>query len=193
MGYPATWTPEDRERGLTALVLAGSSTIAEKECGIPATNLRDWKSKYRDEYDRLAKDLEPKVVDKIAAEAESMALRIAEREAEIIRRLTDQKIDDLNGKDMASALKNLSTAKALQIDKLSSPLRERPSHVQQGNDMEGLLIRMARAMGIQQPTQVPNEAVLVGSAVTLSTESDQLKPREAGPEHTELDTPPSPT
>jgi hypothetical protein len=60
-------------------------------------------------------------VKKIAAEAESLVLQIADREAAILKSFTDDEIAGLDPKDKAATLRNLSTSKALQIDKLSSP------------------------------------------------------------------------
>lgn len=181
MGTRTRYSPEEIERGLTALVLAGSSSQASEITGIDDATLRTWKSKHRDNYDRLAKDLESQVVDKIAAEAENLAIRIAEVEAKIIAGLDDAAIKTLDAKDMASTLRNLSTSKALQIDKLSSPLRERPSHVQQDSG-EHLLTSIARLLG--KPIPVTNEAEpqhIETSAVPLSTGSDD-------PNAPELDT-----
>jgi hypothetical protein len=69
-------SPEDIERGLTALILAGSSTVAEEVCGIKATTLRTWKVKHADQYERLQRDLEPRIVQKIAGESEGVVSRI---------------------------------------------------------------------------------------------------------------------
>jgi transposase-like protein len=154
------YSPEEIERGLTALILAGSSEAASQTCGIQATTLRDWKNTHRDRYDRIARDIEPQVVQRIAAEAENLALRIADREAAILRSMTDSDLAELKPAEKAATLRNLSTSKALQIDKLSSPLRERPSHVQHGNDAATLLASVARKLGI---VHTPNHAEIQDS------------------------------
>jgi transposase-like protein len=141
------YSPEERERGLTTLILAGSSTKASEILGISEDTLRCWKREHRDQYERLQTELEPRVVKKIAAEAESLVLQIADREAAILKSFTDTEIAGLDPKDKAATLRNLSTSKALQIDKLSSPLRERPSHVQQGRDLDQVVSAMARLVG----------------------------------------------
>jgi transposase-like protein len=153
------YSPEEIERGLTALILAGSSTRASQETGISEDTLRSWKRIHADQYDRLTRDLEPRVVQKIAAEAESLVLSIADRERAILASFSDEEIQGLDAKDKAATLRNLTTSKALQIDKLSSPLRERPSHVQQGSDVEGLMMRMARLLGHEAPKHVENQAI----------------------------------
>lgn len=184
MAHPRR-SPEEIERGLTALILAGSSTKASEACGISADTLRTWKRDHREQYDRLCESIEPQVVKKIAAEAENLAIRIADREAKIIASLDDTKIAELEAKDLAATLRNLSTAKALQIDKLSSPLRERPGYGgNAGLDVEGLMMRMLRAMGQQAPIPVLNEASVdsdVVDAVPLTPPSNNANAHDESP------------
>jgi transposase-like protein len=119
------YSPEERERGLTTLILAGSSPKASKLTGIPEATLKAWRRDHHERYEQLQDELEPRIVKKIAAEAESLVLRIADREAKILESFTDDEIMSLDPKDKAATLRNLSTSKALQVDKVSSPLRER--------------------------------------------------------------------
>jgi hypothetical protein len=64
-----------------------------------------------------------------------MVQRLYRIEVKMATRL-EAEVDSLDAKDLAGAFRNVTTSKALQIDKLSSPLRERPSHVQQGRDLD---------------------------------------------------------
>lgn len=163
MGSPVH-SLEDKERGLAALVIAGSSFKASEITGIPPSTLRDWKSENRERYEQLRHELEPQVARTIAAEAETIALRLTDREHALIDALDDNAIGTLKPADVAAALRNIGTAKALQIDKLSSPLRERPSHVQQGHSPDELVNRMARALGItitdSTATEIPQQQTL---------------------------------
>lgn len=169
-----TYSPEDKERGLTAWVLAGSSLKASELVGIPSSTLRDWRQEDSEQFDRLREDLEPRIVKKIAAEAESLAMQIAEREARLLEKLTDADLDNLTPSEKAATLRNLSTSKALQIDKLSSPLRERPSHVQSDSG-EHLLTSIARLLG--KPLPVTNEAQdEVTEAVTIPLMAGSVDP-----------------
>lgn len=172
-----TWSLEDRERGLTAWVLAGSSIKASELTGISDSTLRDWKQEDPDRFDKLREDLEPRVVKKIAAEAESLAIQIAEREAKLLDSLDDAAIAKLEAKDIAGTLRNLSTSKALQLDKVSSPLRERPSHVQPTMDLEGLKRQLARSLGFD----IDSTAEEMPAAVTLTTESAESNARDVPP------------
>jgi hypothetical protein len=121
--------------------------------------LRDWKKEHADVYERLQNDLEPRIVRKIAAEAEGIVVRLASIQHDVLDQFEATK-DELKPGELAAASRNLATTSALYVDKHSSPLRERPSHVQQGADVEGLLMRMARALGEQSPVRVENQAEL---------------------------------
>jgi hypothetical protein len=177
MAHPRR-SPEEIERGLTALILAGSSVKAEEVCGIPQGTLRAWKSQHPEQYERLQNDLEPRIVKKIAGEAEGIVLRLADLQHQVLSEF-EETMGDLKPAELAAASRNLATTSALYVDKHSSPLRERPSHVQQDGDMQGLLMRMARAMGT---TYVPNEADHEGTAVSLISESSVANAQDTGPE-----------
>lgn len=172
-----TWSIEDRERGLTAWVLAGSSYKASDLTGIPDATLRDWKSQDPERFDKLREDLEPRIVKMIAAEAESLVLRIADKEGAVVDLLTPDVLAALAPKDIASTLKNLSTSKALQVDKISSPLRERPSHMQHAIGVEQIANSLARKMGFD----IDSTAVDETPNFPLTTESVEPKPRELNP------------
>jgi transposase-like protein len=141
----SVYSPEDRERGLTALILAGSSIKASEVTGIPAPTLRDWKRDHHERYEQLQDELEPRIVKKIAAEAENIVLRLAHLQHRAIDKLEDN-IDELKPAELAAASRNLATTSALMIDKHSSPLRERPSHVQQGRDLDQIVSAMGRLL-----------------------------------------------
>jgi transposase-like protein len=170
---------EDRERGMTTLILAGSSRKAGELTGISEDTLRAWKREHRERYEQLQDELEPRVVKKIAAEAESLVLQIADREAAILQSFTDDEIKSLDPKDKAATLRNLSTSKALQVDKVSSPLRERPSHVQQGRDLDQVVSAMARLVGFDATSTAVEVRDPVPSSVPLIPASTDLN----APEH----------
>jgi hypothetical protein len=151
------YSPEEIERGLTALILAGSSHAAEAECGIPAPTLRDWKLKHPEQYERIQTNVEPRIVQKIAGMAEGMVIRLGDLQHRTLDQY-EQTMHELKPAEAAAASRNLATTSALYIDKHSSPLRERPSHVQQGSDVEALMMRMARLLGHEAPKHVLNQA-----------------------------------
>jgi transposase-like protein len=163
------YSPEERERGLTTLILAGSSVKASELTGIPEGTLRDWKREHRQRYEQLQEELEPRVVKKIAAEAENIVLRLAHLQHKAIDQL-EESMGELKPAELAAASRNLATTSALMIDKHSSPLRERPSHVQQGRDLDQVVSAMARLLNFDA-TATATEIV---DAVPLPTPSDDL-------------------
>ncbi len=140
------YSPEEIERALSTLVMSGSSREAAKATGVPSGTLRDWKHKHADQYARLQEDLEPTVVKKIAAEAEGIVLRLAGIQHDVLDQFEKTK-GELKPGELAAASRNLATTSALYVDKHSSPLRERPSHVQQLQGLDTLIKRMEREMG----------------------------------------------
>jgi transposase-like protein len=158
---------EDRERGLAALVIAGSSIRASEVTGISDATLRTWKQENPDRYEALRHELEPQVARTIAAEAETIALKLSQVEHDLADALTPDVIGALKPSDVASTLRNVSTSKALQVDKISSPLRERPSHVQHSTGVDELVSKLNRALGFD----VTSTAVELESR-SLTTESD---------------------
>lgn len=176
MAHPRR-SPEEIERGLTALILAGSSTKAAEACGIPDATLRAWKRQHPDIYERLQNDLEPRIVKKIASEAEGIVLRLAEIQHDVLDQF-DKTKHELKPSELAAASRNLATTSALYVDKHSSPLRERPSHVQQGTDLEGALAIMARAMGAQHVTNLAESQTTEIPQPPLITESTSVNAHE---------------
>lgn len=141
------YSPEEVERGLAALVIAGSSPRASEVTGIPASTLKTWRHAHAERYEQLRHELEPQIARTIAAEAEAIAQKLSEREHQLADALTPEAISQLKPAEVAATLRNVTTSKALQVDKISSPLRERPSHVQQNTSIDELTRRMAKALG----------------------------------------------
>jgi hypothetical protein len=169
----SVYAMEDRERGMAALIVAGSSAQASELVNIPASTLREWKADHPERYAQLRTELHGKVAEQIASEAEHMAQRLARIEHQMADKL-EAGIDKLDAKDLPGALRNVTTSKALQIDKLSSPLRERPSHVQQGRDLDQVVSAMARLVGFDA-TAV---AIDITDAVPLPAARDASNARE---------------
>jgi transposase-like protein len=168
---------EDRERGLAALVIAGSSFRASEVTGIPAPTLRDWKTEHAERYEALRHELEPQVARTIAAEAESIALKLSQVEHDLADALTPDVIEALKPAEIAATMRNVSTSKALQVDKISSPLRERPSHVQHNTGVDELVSKLNRALGFDvtsTATELPSEA-LSSASVESNAQDRQLE------------------
>lgn len=143
----------DKERGMVATILAGGSTfhaskhLKDQGHPVPESTLRDWRDENPQRYSELQAELAPKLEQKIAAEAEELIVAIAAKERELIEALSPQAIAGLPAKDIAGALRNMSTSKALQVDKVQGPIRGRPKIVQHTYDADDALKSLARRVG----------------------------------------------
>jgi transposase-like protein len=161
---------EEKERALTALVLASSSVQAEEVTGIPARTLRQWKTELADDYERIRSDMAPEIAKRVASDAEALARDIAEVERRLLARFDDATIASLPARDVSTSLRNLSVSKGLQIDKISSPLRERPSHVNHTADFEEIINKLGRQLGIR-PEPV-TDAVVIPAELESGNDSE---------------------
>jgi hypothetical protein len=141
------YAPDEIEQAMAATIISGSSLRAEELTGIPSRTIRAWCQEQPERYEAMRTQLHGRVAEQIASNAESLVHRITEKEGQVLDALDVDKISQLDAKDIAGTLRNLSTSKALQVDKISSPLRERPSHVQQLQGLDQLIKRMEREMG----------------------------------------------
>jgi len=146
-----SYTEHDIRRGLTELALAaGNSRLASKRleathgAQVPHRTLHAWKTETHTAlYEQLRTEILPKVNETIAAEADALALAYAQKEAEAIEGLT---FDDVKPADRAAIVRNLATAKAINIDK-SQLLRGKPTSITEHRDMTEAL-RALQLMGV---------------------------------------------
>jgi hypothetical protein len=153
MGVRRDYSLEDIERGLTAIVLAGGSderarrALADQGHRIPRETLRDWRAKHADRYEQLRVDLSGSVAQRIASEAEALAVQYAEKEAEVLASLDAEQIAKLAPKERSDTLRNLAVSKSLQLDKVASPLRGRPTQILERRTPEDLLRQIDAIVG----------------------------------------------
>lgn len=121
------YTEEDIERGLQALIAAGCSyRRAAEMVGIPAETLLGWrKHRFKDRYEQMREELAPKIRQRIAQQAEDLALVLAEKELEGIASID---FSALAHRDRAGALRNITTSKGINLDKVAV-LRQLPTAV----------------------------------------------------------------
>lgn len=165
---------EDTQRALTALVLAGGSyesasrALAEQDFDISRQRLYDLRARNTERYENLRVELSGTVAQRIASEAESIAVQTAQVELSILESMDDEIISKLSPKERADTLRSLATSKALQIDKVASPLRGRPSVITERRDPDQILRQLESLLGTAE--DVPTEA--------LTDESGPVNPRE---------------
>lgn len=146
------YTPEDVDTGLTALTLLGSSKTAathlrEQGLNVSDSTLRGWKSRYADRLAQIQEREAPEVARRVASRSEAVAMKAIEIEERLLAKL-DQSIDELKPADAAAALRNVTTSKSLNFDRLSGPIRGRPNVIVEKIDAGQALLEMARRLGI---------------------------------------------
>jgi hypothetical protein len=85
------------------------------------------------------------VAEQAAAGAEDLALVITELERDTTERMKAE-LPHIPARDLPGALRNLTTSKALQYDKVANPIRGRPSVVVERRDVSELWKRLERLL-----------------------------------------------
>jgi crotonobetainyl-CoA:carnitine CoA-transferase CaiB-like acyl-CoA transferase len=157
-------TPITVDRALSAYIMCGNNASeAERllrsygDTDVPShQSIRGWAEKHADRLHELREELHPQIAKKIAADAEGLALKLAQAEETITEHLL-LAVDagELPAKELSGALRNISTSKALQVDKLSSPLRGRPTVIHGNQDPAETLANLARKLGLPQNEERP--------------------------------------
>jgi crotonobetainyl-CoA:carnitine CoA-transferase CaiB-like acyl-CoA transferase len=158
-------TPATVDRALSAYILCGNNSeqahrllVSYGDKPVPTGRcIRDWAEQHADRLHELREELHPQIAKKIASDAEALALKLAEAETLITERLlVAVEAGSLPDKELSGALRNVTTSKALQVDKLSSPLRGRPTVIHGNTDPAETLANLARKLGIPEPPQLPD-------------------------------------
>lgn len=122
------YSPDDIERALTALATHGDNSLkASEACGVPSSTLRHWRTTYAERYREIRLERAPLIEQTIVQEARAFALNAGEVERQALQAVLTS-IENGTCKDPASALRNVSTSKALQIDKVLQ-LEGRPTRI----------------------------------------------------------------
>jgi hypothetical protein len=176
------YSAEDRERGLLELALCGGSpTLASRRLAsvgleIPKGTLYNWAERdYPHRYEQIREEVYPQIAARVAASAEEVALAATEVEKQMYERM-DGKADQIPVRELPSAIRNITTSKALQFDKLSNPIRGRPNVRVERQDVSELWRRLERL--------VPQ--IVEGQARELSAHAEgngQQQHTEAGQLH----------
>lgn len=144
-----------RERAFIGLALAGDNAQrAAEQLGMPASTLRDWRREHRPEYERVRKELAPKLEATVVAEMYAFVIE-AGRVKRLALEATAQAIEDgeIRGKDLPSALKSISIAEAVAVDKILV-LSGRPTSVVEHRSAQEIVAELARRGAIVDATAV---------------------------------------
>jgi hypothetical protein len=146
------YTREQIDRCLLALLAFPTSEDAARYCreehGIEVTAgvLRAWRSRiYRDRWVQLAAEHQDQIAQALAVEAETIAAKAALAEHRLLDRLLAE-ADRIDARDLAGTLRNVTTTKSLNVDKISTPLRGRPSAVVEHRTIDEIARRWAHRL-----------------------------------------------
>lgn len=176
------YSPEDIDRALMEIVLAGGNIklahrrLKDRELNIPYSTLKTWPEQHAERLDKLRREYSHKVAEKIAAEAEELAVQYAAAEREALA-LARDKLASMKGSELTRATKEFAIAKAIQVDKLSSPLRGRPTSITETRNPQDAVRALAQSLGMEH---------------VLDTDAEDITAQPELPQHTERTEPESP-
>lgn len=152
MGALATrsshYTTEEIEAGLLELacwhgnVKQAARCLNERGLEIPRTTLQGWKKSHAERYEAIQAEVVPRVRDRLAQQYEAIAQRSAELALEGLDQFGEQ-MTELPIKELAGAIRNISTSGAIGVDK-ASLLRGLPTEIRQTDSAEEVLKRLAQ-------------------------------------------------
>ncbi len=151
---------EDRELALRTLALAGNryeaaTALLNKNTtgnlqNLPKQTLWRWANEqYQDRYEEIRTEVSDQVAQRVANQAEEIALAAGALELQLMEDLAAKR-HDLDAKDVAGALRNVTTTKSLNIDKVASPIRGRPTIIHADRSAEEIF----RALKALEPNLI---------------------------------------
>jgi hypothetical protein len=149
------YTLEDRKRGLAMMAYCAGSAKQAAELlrhdggrAIPARTLNDRKTRHAADYAAAEADQSQAVTLKVAAQAERIMLKAGEAEERMIDEI-NRRLDageEIPAKELPAMLRNVTTSKALQNDKVAGPIRGRPNVIVEHTSADDLNLEMAHIM-----------------------------------------------
>lgn len=167
----STYSVEQIETGLAAMAIwhgnrrQAARVLREAGTEIPESTLKEWVKAYPERYAELQAEIVPRVREKLAQQFEVIGLRSAEITLKSLDRFDDQ-LHELPARDLAGAIRNLSTAGAIGVDK-ASLLRGLPTEIRQNDSAEDVMKRLQAkhpGMFIEGSAEEMTEAEVVGSS-----------------------------
>ena len=141
---------ETIERGLWTLALhAGRPTAAAEALQaqgvhIDKQTLHRWKTEqHAARYEEIRNEAAQEIALRVAADAEESMLRAGELERKLFDHInTALDAGQIKPGDLAPTLKNVTTTKSLNNDKISAPIRGRPSVITETRDTDSILRKL---------------------------------------------------
>jgi hypothetical protein len=141
------FTSTEIDKGLSAYILCGDSAHKAWELlqgyggKVPARQTIDlWVERHSDRLHELREELHPQIAKKIAADAEGMALKLAQAEVAIAEKLVQAlERDELPAKELSGALRNIKGAPGRQtLQPVAWPAYRDPWESGSGRDTCGV-------------------------------------------------------
>lgn len=126
-GRGQRYTDQEIKLGLAALLYAGTIKKASDQTGVHAATLTYWRDHRPDLWSEVQADIAPKLDQMVLDQARELAVTWAEIEAQAAQRMADA-LPKLDVRDIPGAARNISTARAISVDKLQV-LAGRPSSI----------------------------------------------------------------
>lgn len=182
-----SYTLEQREAGLTALAIwhgnsrQASRTLKEQGLDIPHQTLQDWKRAHAERLAELTEQIVPQVREKLAQQFEVIGMRSAELTLKSLDKY-DEKLDGLEARDLAGAIRNIGTTGAIGVDK-ASLLRGMPTEIRKTENVSDLVER------VQQTEKALRErypSLFVDSTAEEIPEAEVVEQQPEGPAERQL-------
>jgi hypothetical protein len=157
------------ELALNVLAIEGGRTqraheiLAGQGIDVPKQTLSSWKlDSHADRYHQISTDVSLHRAERIANQAEEVALLAGQLERDLLKDLQAHRAD-LKPAEIAGAIRNVTTTKALNMDKVINPIRGRPSTITETRDANTLLESLAARLpptiqGTAQEVNPPHSA-----------------------------------
>lgn len=133
-GGQSKWTEPEIEIALRTLAMnsgnlrATERQLAANDFPVPYSTLRRWAGElHATRYQEIKKRVVPELQAIIAERCEELALSATALESQMMRELVG-KTDDMNGRDLSTALRNVSTTKGINVDK-ARIMRDQPTEI----------------------------------------------------------------
>jgi hypothetical protein len=145
------YSEEDRIRGLAMLAywsgnrVKAAAALKEADTPIPATTLRDWASRYPDEYERACRDMNERVWESVGRETQALAREAIDASRAFVEEAVKlRKAGNLKDASLAArTAKDLGVVTGISVDK-GSAVQGRPTVITESRDLPSLIRSLAQ-------------------------------------------------
>jgi hypothetical protein len=143
-----------RQRGLLALALGGGSLRrAAAMSGISENTLKEWRGRFREEYERVCRDVAPRLEAIVVNECYARVIALGELETLAMEKLEAALANnEIPARDLPGALRNITTSKAINVDKILA-LSGRPTQVIEHRSMPAIYERLSKLGALTKPVE----------------------------------------